>query len=175
MPGVVGRADGLLAFCAGDGGTIRALDALAIPVLAGVYVQEAPVSVRFCAAIFAAICSVLGRVVLDQPMSILLQEIIAPRGCDGRASVEGGLDFLIPEARARCIAAWYGVVALFVDCKFECAAEAILAVVMVVTLQVPQRFQLRVPVQADHAFRHAMAVREGVIGMWLGNLAGDYR
>jgi hypothetical protein len=71
-------------------------------------------------------------------MGVLLQEVDAPRGCEGGESRKNGLDILILEAWAGFLAAWYRVAALSVDCKFQCSVEAVLAEVMASALHVQQ-------------------------------------
>jgi hypothetical protein len=112
---------------------------------------------RCCAARFAAV-SPVGRVVFDQPMSVLPQEIDSPRGCNGCASEEDGPDILEVEAWVFWLAAWHRMAAFVVDRELKSATEAVLAVMMIIALRVLQRVQLRVRVSACHAFRHGGCV-----------------
>jgi hypothetical protein len=69
-------------------------------------------------------------------MGVFLQEVVAPRIWDGGRSEQHCLDVFELKAWACFVAVWYGMAELTGDGKFYRAAEAVLAVMMVITLHV---------------------------------------
>jgi hypothetical protein len=69
-------------------------------------------------------------------MGVFLQEVVAPRIWNGGRSEQHCLDVFELKAWACFVAVWYGMAELTGDRKFYRAAEAVLAVMMVITLHV---------------------------------------
>jgi hypothetical protein len=84
-------------------------------------------------ALWRACCKTRGE---RRWIGVLLQEVVAPRSWDGGKSEQHRLDVFELKAWACFFAVWYGMAGLTGDRKFYRAAEALLAVMMVITLHV---------------------------------------
>jgi hypothetical protein len=150
-------ADGFLALYTSDRRAVWALEAMVVSSSASGGVQEATIAIRCPAVWLTAVGSVL-RVVFDQLVGVLLEQFVAPRSRKRGEPSKSSPDVLKLEAWAFSFAAWHGMVALDVDCPFYCEAEAILAVLVIVALEVSQRVQLSIWLLADHALGHVVLV-----------------